>query len=164
MITLYFDIKMFPQKVNFFFFFLWRLLLNCLPTNDNLFKRRVISATAPSYVGACVNLDAAAHFFFLTTIFIKFESLFYVWLGFVMVTSHRISDRLIQFGDDFSKYKRGIILLIWFSSVCVLWKERNSRIFKNKYNSIQHLFDKIKMQSCEWLKAKHTNFTFNYHI
>jgi len=33
-------------------------------------------------------------------------------LGFVMVTSDRISDHLTQFDNDFSKYKRRIIQLI----------------------------------------------------
>ena len=36
--------------------------------------------------------------------------------------------------------------------------------FKNSQNTIHHLFDNIKAQYFSWLKAKHKNLPFDYHL
>lgn len=83
-------------------------------------------------------------------------------LDFVIVALYRISNHLTQFSilGSFSKYKRDILILIWFSNVWIIWKERNDMIIKDKVDSIHHLLDKIKALFFGWLKAKHFNFTF----
>ena len=73
-----------------------------------------------------------------------------------------VSDHLAWFGSfgGFSKRKKDIIRLVWFSSARVLWKERDVRLFKNSHNTIHHLLDNIKAQSFGWLKAEHKNLAF----
>jgi len=46
----------------------------------------------------------------------------------------------------------------------VIWCERNVRVFNQKEESLQHLLDKIKLQSYWWLKANKINFVFNYYL
>jgi len=78
----------------------------------------------------------------------------YVWLCLVNVPAYNILEHLTQFCvlGGFSKSKRDLPHLSWFSIV---------RIFNNKVDFIHHLLDKIKH---EWLKAKHVNIVFSYHM
>jgi len=41
---------------------------------------------------------------------------------------------------------------IWLCCASV-WQERTSRVFKQKDESLQHLLDKIKLQSYWWLQT-----------
>jgi len=117
-------------------------------------------ARACACARACVS-----RLFLCCSFFCQIWLVFYDWLGFVLVTPLNISNHLAQFGffGGFSKRKKHIIRLIWFSSPWVLWKERNARIFKNSNNTIHHLLDNIKAQSFGWLKAKHKKLSFDYH-
>jgi len=53
--------------------------------------------------------------------------------------------------------------IIWFTSVSILWKERNDRVFKNMTSTSFMLIEKVKLTSFFWLKSKQTTFTYNYH-
>jgi len=92
----------------------WRLLLNCLPTNDNLVKRGVLPVTSQRCVGGCGNLEDATHLFLHCNFFRQIWLAVYDWLGFVLVTPLNISYHLAQFGSfgGFSKRKKDIIHLV----------------------------------------------------
>jgi len=78
--------------------------------------------------------------------------------------SHTL-DHLIQFValGGYSKKLRALPQLVWFSTVWVIWRERNTRIFQQKEDVLHHLLDRMKFQSFLWLKANHVNLTHNYH-
>lgn len=85
------------------------------------------------------------------------------WVGISSVDPYSILDHFSQSGflTCVSKSQLSILYLIWFSCVCCyIWKERNNRIFNNKEELIQHLLDKIKHFSYQWLKAKKINYCF----
>jgi len=69
-----------------------------------------------------------------------------------------------EYLGDFSKNICATFQLIWLTTVWVIWYERNVRVFHQKEESLQHLQDKIMLQSYWWLKANKINFVFNYHL
>jgi len=54
--------------------------------------------------------------------------------------------------------------IIWFATVCVIWKERNHRVFQNTVSTPFILIDKIKLHSFLWLKTKQTPLPIVTHI
>jgi len=53
--------------------------------------------------------------------------------------------------------------VIWHSTVWVIWKERNNKIFKNKAHDSIKLLDYVKFMSFSWLKVKLLSTTFSYN-
>lgn len=47
--------------------------------------------------------------------------------------------------------------------ILIIWKERNIRIFQNKYEHLQTLLERVKLQSFLWLKLN-VIFDFDYHV
>jgi len=60
-----------PAKVSLF---VWRLLRNCLPTKDNLMRRRVLQVTDTACVYGCGDSESANH------LFLECEILNMVWV------------------------------------------------------------------------------------
>lgn len=69
----------------------------------------------------------------------------YNWLGLIMVKRSYLSFNLV-------------------STVWVILREWNTRIFQQKEDTINLLINIIKLDSFLWLKANHVNFAFNHHI
>ena len=70
-----------------------------------------------------------------------------------------------------SKTFWSFLSLIWFVCVWVIWKERNSLIFKILWalriiqdESLHHLVDRVKLLSFWWLKINNITFSFDYHM
>jgi len=52
---------------------------------------------------------------------------------------------------------------IWFACVWIIWKERNSRIFKNAALHPYILIEKVKLNSFLWVKANQPTFNYCYY-
>ena len=52
--------------------------------------------------------------------------------------------------------------IIWISTLFVIWKDRNDRIFDNHFVQLTGLLEKVKLQTYWWLKAKYMTFDFDY--
>jgi len=79
----------------------------------------VIYANVQSSMGGCGNQEDMPHLFLHCDYFRQLWIDFYDWLGFVVITPYYLSDHLSQFSvlGGFSKYKRSLLRLIWFSTV-----------------------------------------------
>ncbi|GAU29337.1 hypothetical protein TSUD_227080 [Trifolium subterraneum] len=55
-----------------------------------------------------------------------------------------------------------LLTTIWAATLFIIWKDRNSRVFKAKHATIEALVEHIKLQSYWWLKANYVLFDFDY--
>lgn len=76
-----------PSKVSvFFFFFLWRLLRDRLPTKNNFVRRRVLQLTNIMCVAGCGCSETAEHLFLGCNIFGSIWNMRWQWLGITSVS------------------------------------------------------------------------------
>ena len=82
------------------------------------------------------------------------------------VDPQQVSDHYYQFVYSSGGYapRRCFLHLIWLSGILVLWNERNQRHFTNSAKTSEQLFEKVKITSLRWLKAKNVWFPFGYHM
>jgi hypothetical protein len=150
--------KHIPSKV---FVLVWRLLRNRLPTRDNLVHRGVLSIDA-ACVGGYVDFESATHLFLHCNVFGSLWSLVRNWLGISSVPSGELRSHFIQFTKmaGMPRVSHLYFRIIWFTTIWVIWKERNNRIFQNTVPFV--LIDKIKLHSFLWLKSKQVDFVYSY--
>ena len=138
--------------------FVWRLLHNRLPTEDNLVRRRVISHEDAACVSGCGSQETANHLFLGCDIFGLLWSQVWLWLGISSVSQGDIIQHLTQFikMPGLHRSTHLFFIIIWFTTVWVLWKERNDRVFNNTASTPLILIEKVKLTSFLWLKSKLT--------
>jgi len=138
-----------PSKVSVF---VWRLLRNRLPTKDNLVRRRVLSLENAACVAGCGSQETTNHLFLECDVFGALLSQVWLWLGISSVSHGDIRQHFIQFITMPSLHRSTHMFLriIWFTSVWVLWKERNDRVFNNTTSTPFTLIEKVKLSSFLW--------------
>lgn len=60
---------------------------------------------------------------------------------------------LVWWVRGYSINSRLALNIIWISVLYILRKERNSRIFKHKVDTLQSLIEKVKLRTFWWLKS-----------
>jgi hypothetical protein len=151
-----------PQKVSMF---VWRLLRNRLPTKDNLLRRRIILANAVDCAYGCGKVESATHLFLEcgipSMVWLQVQN----WVGISTVFPSQMREHFTQFtlmaGMPSSSHY--VFKVIWFAYVWVIWKDRNNRVFHNTGSNHSVLFEKVKLNSFLWLKAKRPSLNFCYH-
>ena len=145
--------------------FVWHLLRDRVPTKDNLFKRRIISADDQMCVSGCGQLETVGHLFLDCSFFGALWIDVYRWLGIVTVCPPDLSNHLQQFDHivGISKSHRVWLVMIWCVCIWIIWKDINNRIFTDKPASTLQLIDSVKLLSFWWLKTKILNLSFDYH-
>jgi len=151
-----------PSKVSVF---VWRLLRNRLPTKDNLLRRRIISHEDSACVTGCEKQETANHLFLGCDIFGLLWAQVWLWLGISSVSQVDITQHFTQFINMPGMPRSSTLFfrIIWFTTVWVLWKERNDRVFNNTASTALTLIEKVKLTSFLWLKSKQTTFMYSYH-
>jgi hypothetical protein len=151
-----------PLKV---ILFAWRLFRDRLPTKNNLYHRHVIGVDAQLCVGGCGEVETSSHLLLHCTVFGAVWHYILRWLGLLAVLPGDANSHFHQFGflGGVAKTRRAILQVIWFAVTWEIWKERNNRIFKNKFCSITQVVDKIKSLTFTWLKGKYASLPLNYH-
>jgi len=89
----------------------------------------------------------------------------WIWLGIVFVASSTLSHHFVQFSymAGITRSSHIFFKIIWLACVCVLWKERNNRIFKNMASDPSALIEKVKLNSFLWMKSKQVTFIYSFH-
>jgi hypothetical protein len=87
------------------------------------------------------------------------------WLGIYAVFPITLRDHLYQFTHlaGLPRCTQLFLTGIWFACMWIIWKERNDRIFKNAASHPYALFEKVKLHSFLWVKAKHPSFSYCYY-
>jgi glutathionyl-hydroquinone reductase len=91
--------------------------------------------------------------------------LIYKWVGISFISPDMVTDHFHHFGHlaGLPRYSHIYLKVIWHSTVWVIWKERNNRIFKNKAQDLIKLLDYVKFMSFSWLKPKLLTTAFSYN-
>lgn len=127
--------KYVPLKVIVFALWLFR---NRLPTKDNLFCKGIIPPSSQSCVWwlrwfrdrESLILGVSLHWFVMASC-LKADWFFLCW-SFCYFGSNYIVGNL----PGFFNARYSIMLLFWFASTWIIWKEHNNMIFKKKkFNS-----------------------------
>jgi hypothetical protein len=143
---------------------MWRLFLNKLPTKDNLLRRGILDGSGILCDTLCGKEENVDHLFFQCEHYGKIWALISGWLGFVTAFQGTLSSHSTQFCGmgGLSKSCHILLTTIWATTLFIIWKDRNSRVFKAKHATIEALVEHIKLQSYWWLKANYVLFDFDY--
>ena len=151
-----------PVKVSMF---VWLLFRNRLPTKGNLFRRGILSQESQLCVGGC-GLAETSHLLFLGSSF--FGSIWHLvrlWLGVPFCRSVTDCGPFLQFGilSGYTTSKCLFMLLIWFATSWVIWKERNDMIFHGQENAPIQLLENIKLLFFWWFKVIFAVFPYQFY-
>lgn len=135
----------------------WKVLLNRIPTRDNLIRRQI--QLADSCCPLCGDHDeTVAHLFFFCNIVGQIWFQVLKWLGISFVSPAGPKEHFTQFAGLLSFNQRTGLMAVWISLIWNIWVGRNEVIFKGgNFNSME-VFEKGRMRAWEWLRAKNTNF------
>nr|ABD33042.1 hypothetical protein MtrDRAFT_AC150889g21v2 [Medicago truncatula] len=132
---------------------------------DNLVRRNVLSHNDAACVAGCGRSESTTHLFLNCDVFGSLWSYVSLWLGIPLVTPGDLHQHFIQF-INMSGLPRSTELffkVIWFTSVWIIWKERNDRVFNNKASIPSVLIEKVKLTSFMWLQSNQASFIYSYH-
>jgi len=151
-----------PSKVSLL---AWRLLRNRLPTKDNLAHRGILHSNDTTCVDGCASTESTTHLFLHCNFLGDLWSNVFNWLGISSVPVGELQRHFTRFtkmaGMPF--FSHLFFKIIWFTTVWVIWKERNNRIFQNMISTLFTLIEKVKLNSFLWLKSKQVAFAYGYH-
>jgi hypothetical protein len=127
----------------------WQLILNRIPTKDNLYHRGVLSIDEALCPWCSRGIESSCHLFlhchFPTAVWNALTR----WLGVVILIPPNLLLAYVTFATHGSnaKRKKGYSM-VWLAFVWSLWKFRNDRIFNNNVASVEEVVDFI--QSISW--------------
>jgi hypothetical protein len=135
--------------------FSWQLLLDRIPTRENLWKRRIIQQQNITCVMCGTAMESTTHLFLHCP---KAATVWYEilnWLGVTSMVPHNLTASFLMLAE-YGKGKRVKICLslILNSYVWSIWKFRNDCIFNNKAVVIDELIEHVKFQSWKWFVGR----------
>jgi len=140
----------------------WRLLLDRLPTRDNLAKRgmQLMSVRCPM---CQEGVETAQHLFTTCKVAQKVWDLCERWVGNVAVrhnaiTIHFQSFHLVSQSQRANRTWKGI----WVAIVSKIWRHRNNVVFKGGVVDYEEIFCSTQLKGWLWLKYKVTGTSFSY--
>lgn len=139
-----------PSKV---IAFGWRVLLNRAPTRDNLALRNVLPPEGSTFCVMCNRYEETA-----THLLLHCDVAHLVWLKLMLWLDRRfiIPPNLFVLwecwsdGGRVNKVTKGL-WLIWHTTIWVIWKKRNDKIFNGCHFEVDELVEEIKVLSWRWL-------------
>jgi hypothetical protein len=132
--------------------FVWLVLLNRVPTRDNLIRRRVIPEDGHRCCVFCgENVESVSHLFLYCGFVLQLWERVFAWLGFNFSLPHSISSLLnFAVATTGSKQKRKGMLMIWNVVLLLIWRHRNRIIFDNGVKDVAGLLEDVKTVSWKW--------------
>jgi hypothetical protein len=141
-----------PSKVSAFS---WQLLLDRIPTKENLCKRRIITHQQSVCILCNACMESSLHLFLHCDLAAKVWYEIMYWLGAVIIVPPSIASAFVCLVDHGQGKKEKVCLsLIWNSFVWSVWKLRNDCVFNNMTFVVEEVVDHIKFQSWKWFVGK----------
>jgi hypothetical protein len=134
-----------PSKVRAM---VWQLLLDRIPTKENLYRRRIIQAEEALCL-ICARVMESANHLFLHCNFAA--SVWYAinrWLDVLIVLPPDVTTAyVILVGCGRNRRIRKGFSTVWLAYIWVLWKMRNDRVFNNVDGFVERAVDDIQRTS-----------------
>jgi hypothetical protein len=132
--------------------FSWQLTHNRIPTRDNLVSRGIIKGVDSTGCVFCSNvIETSCHLFlhcqFASAVWIAI----FKWLGIIIIMPPSIPI-LFEYMSSFAKSKkdRNGLMLVWHTTLWLIWKARNDVIFNNLVKAAPECVEEIKVLSWKW--------------
>ncbi|XP_057803519.1 uncharacterized protein LOC131018833 [Salvia miltiorrhiza] len=144
--------KAIPLKVSAF---VWKALLDRLPTKDNLIKRGILHSQEDGVCSLCwVQDESSCHVLLICYEALLVWSKVCGWIDCSLLYAATLKEHFEEFVSfGVGKVKKKILGLIWQCVVWRIWKARNEKIFKNSIPIAENIVESIKFCSWKWLKA-----------
>jgi hypothetical protein len=132
--------------------FSWQLLHNRIPTRDNLVRCGVIRGDNSRECVLCFgSLESLTHLFlhcdFAFSIWVKI----FTWLGVIVVMPATLSSLFeLLSGLATTKKARKVNLLVWHTTIWLIWRARNEVIFNNSVKAVSDCVEEIKVLTWKW--------------
>jgi hypothetical protein len=129
----------------------WQLLINRIPTKDNLCHRGVISIDEAACPWCSQGIESSCHLFLHCHFSAAVWNALTRWLGVVILIPPNALMAYVTFVTHGSNNKRRKgYSIVWLAFVWSLWKFRNDRIFNNKVASVEEVVGSIQHLSWRW--------------
>jgi hypothetical protein len=129
----------------------WQLLLDRVPTKDNLYHRGVLHQDETVCSVCAEEIETTTHLFlhcgFAASVWYALNR----WLGVIII----LPPNLVMSYSTFvlcggNRKRRKAFSLVWLAFVWGLWRMRNDRIFNNKVSTPDEVIDYIQRVSWQW--------------
>jgi hypothetical protein len=131
--------------------FVVQLLLDKLPTRENLRRRNILNSDESRCVFCDLLVESASHLFLHCSFT---EEVWYAltrWLGVVLVLPPSVPLSYAMFvGCGSNKKRRKGFSIIWLAFIWVSWKARNDRVFSNITVDASTVVDLVQRLSWQW--------------
>jgi hypothetical protein len=136
--------------------FSWQLIHNRIPTKDNLARRGILGGVTHGNCVMCSGmLETANHLFLHCDYAFSIWLEVFRWLGVTVVMPTDLSMLFEYFiGLARSKKSRKGFMLVWHTTLWLIWRSRNDVIFNNKLKSATDCVEDIKVLSWKWSAHK----------
>jgi hypothetical protein len=129
----------------------WQLLLDRIPTRDNLHRRGIISANESRCPLCNVEIETTSHLFLRCRYVIGIWYAILRWLGVFLVLPPTIfmSYTMLVWGGSNKKRRKGFSV-VWLAYIWAVWKARNDRIFNNVVFDASVVMNHVQRLSWQW--------------
>jgi hypothetical protein len=129
----------------------WQLLLDKIPTRDNLSRRGVISVEESSCPFCHDTVESASHLFLHCSYTARIWYDIMRWYGVVLVLPPSVlSSYVLLVGCGSNKRRRKGLSIVWLAYVWVVWRIRNDCVFNNRRFEVVEVVDLIQRTSWQW--------------
>jgi hypothetical protein len=138
-----------PSKVSAF---VWKVLLDRIPTKVNLFRRRVIQANGDQACTFCGNcLETSSHLLLYCDFAIKVWQGIFDWLGLSLYFPHNFTSLYNNaVAVPGGKQVKRALVMICGAVFWSLWHHRNQIVFENGVAEVAVVIDRVKISSWKW--------------
>ncbi|PNX97438.1 cysteine-rich receptor-like protein kinase [Trifolium pratense] len=135
--------------------FSWQLLLNRIPSKDNLRKRRMLQEHQQVCALCNLKVETVLHLFLHCEIAAKVWYAITSWLGFIIILPNNFFSSLAVFlSCAKNKKEKAGLAMIWTAFMWVLWKIRNDCVFNNGVLNVGEVVEQVKVLSWKWFVGR----------
>jgi hypothetical protein len=135
----------------------WQLLLDRIPTRENLRRRDVIRLLDANCPFCALEVESAQHLFLHCRFTARIWFAVLRWYGVVSVLPPSVvSSFALLVGCGSNKKRRKGLAVIWLAFVWAVWKVRNDFVFNNVVVDIEDVLELIQRLSWRWFLIKKT--------